>query len=187
MWVTAESFLGGEGVCQALGTPPIPGKLPAVGGCKLVLFWDITRQMAVLFKLSNTMTHNLLSKVKVNIIFFSEIPPFGTRWWTLLTEEGSDYILLKVALRLLSDRLYPVLTLIPTVVSTVESGILFARFFYSWLCSDLIKLSSDVINCRRKKWERKMPWLGLVSVGISVDIYAMAGITMPARSTFMVR
>ena len=35
-------------------------------------------------------------------------------------------------------------------------GIPFARFFYSWVCSDHIKLSSDVTNWGRKKWERKI-------------------------------
>ena len=41
------------------------------------------------------------------------------------------------------------------VVSTVGSNILFARFFYSWVCFNRIKLSSDVINCMINKWDRK--------------------------------
>ena len=31
----------------------------------------------------------------------------------------------------------------------------FCSFLYSWLCFDHKGLSSDVINCIKKKWERK--------------------------------
>ena len=43
------------------------------------------------------------------------------------------------------------------VVSSLDCRIWhsFCSFSYSQVCSDRIDISSDVINCRRKKWERK--------------------------------
>ena len=42
--------------------------------------------------------------------------------------------------------------------SSLDCGIWhsFCSFSYSYVYSDHVKLSSDVINCRRKKWKRKL-------------------------------
>ena len=53
------------------------------------------------------------------------------------------------------------------IVLTVVSGVLLARFStVKCIPTDHVKLSSDYINCRRKKWERKLtlsPFLMLLT------------------------